>query len=100
MLPILVWMKLPLSTAVGVSQVTQLPVAASATIGNFQRGELLVRGSLAIAVLLALGVLIGARVAHRLPTALLKRTVAGVLIAVGVAMAARIFYASWGSAHA
>lgn len=100
MLPILVWMKLPLLTAVGISQVIQPPIAASATIGKFQRGELLVRGSLAIAVLLALGDLIGARVAHRLPTALLERTVAGVLIAVGVAVAARIFYASWLSAHA
>lgn len=100
LIPILVWMKLPLLTAVGLSQVIQLPIAALATIGNFQHGEVNVGASLAIAVLLVLGVMIGARAAHRLSAGLLKRIVAGVLIAVGVAMAMRTLYAAWVSAQA
>jgi hypothetical protein len=92
LIPILVWMKLPLLTAVGLSQVIQLPVAALASVGNFQLGEVDVGASLAIAVLLVLGVMVGARLAHRLPASLLKRIVATVLIAVGIAMSARIIY--------
>ena len=92
LIPILMWMKLPLLTAVGLSQVIQLPIAALASVGNFQLGEVDIRASLIIAVLLVLGVVIGARLAHRLPAGLLKRIVAGVLIAVGVAMSLRIIY--------
>jgi len=92
LIPILVWMKLPLLTAVGLSQVIQLPVAALASVGNFQLGEVDVGASLAIAVLLVLGVMVGARLAHRLPATLLRRIVATVLIAVGIAMSARIIY--------
>lgn len=99
LIPILIWMKLPLLTAVGLGQVIQVPIAALATIGNVQHGELRVEASLAMAVLLVLGVVIGARIAHRLPAALLKRTVAGLLIGVGVAMAARIIHAGWAYAH-
>ena len=94
LIPILMWMKLPLLTAVGLSQVIQLPVAALASVGNFQLGEVDVEAGLAIAVLLVLGVTVGARLAHRLPAALLKRIVAGVLIAVGVAMSVGIIYAA------
>ena len=100
LIPILVWMKVPLLTAVGLSQVIQLPVAALATVGNFQHGEVAVGASLAIAVLLVLGVVVGARIAHRLSAVLLKRIVAGVLIAVGVAMVIRIFYSTWINAQA
>ncbi len=100
LIPILVWMKLPLLTAVGLSQVIQLPIATLATIGNFQHGEVDVGASLAIAVLLVLGVVVGARIAHRLPAGLLKRIVAGVLMAVGVAMAVRIVFTTWMSAQA
>lgn len=95
LIPILVWMKLPLLAAVGLSQVIQVPIAALATIGNFQHGEVDVGSGLAIAVLLVAGVLVGARVAHRLPGAQLKRMVAGVLIAVGASMAIRIIYGVW-----
>lgn len=98
LIPVLVWMKLPLLTAVGLSQVIQLPIAALASAGNFQLGEVNVGVSLAIAMLLVVGVVAGARLAHHLPAALLKRTVAGVLIGVGVAMSTRIVYTAWISA--
>ena len=92
LIPILVWMKFPLLTAVGLSQVIQLPIAALASIGNFQLGEVDVGAGLTIAALLVVGVIVGARLAHRLPARLLKPIVAGVLIAVGVAMSGRIIY--------
>ena len=100
LIPILIWMKLSLLAAVGLSQVIQLPIAALATIGNFQHGEVNVGASLAIAALLVLGVVVGARIAHRLPAGLLKRIVACVLMAVGVAMAIRIIYTTWMSTQA
>ena len=100
LIPILIWMKFSLLTAVGLSQVIQLPIAALATIGNFQHGEVNVGASLAIAVLLVLGVVVGAQIAHRLPAGLLKRIVASVLMAVGAAMAMRIIYTTWMSAQA
>jgi uncharacterized membrane protein YfcA len=100
LIPILVWMKVPLLTAVGLSQVIQLPIATLATVGNFQHGEVAVGASLAIAALLMLGVVVGARIAHRLPAGLLKRIVAGMLIAVGAAMVIRIFYSTWMGAQA
>jgi uncharacterized membrane protein YfcA len=92
LIPILVWMKLPVLTAVGLGQVIQLPIATLASIGNFQLGEVDIQVSLAIAVLLVLGVTAGARLAHRLPATLLTRIVAVVLILVGVAMSGRILY--------
>jgi len=100
LIPILVWMKMPLLTAVGLSQVIQLPIAALASVGNFQLGEVNIEASLAIAVLLVSGVIVGARIAHRLPAGLLKPMVAGVLIAVGVAMSAGIIYTTWMNAQA
>ena len=100
LIPILVWMKMPLLTAVGLSQVIQLPIAALASVGNFQLGEVNIGASLAIAVLLVSGVIVGARIAHRLPAGLLKPMVAGVLIAVGVAMSAGIIYTTWMNAQA
>ena len=94
LIPILLWMKLPLLTAVGLSQVIQVPIAALATVGNFQHGEVHAGAGLAIAVLLVAGVLAGARLAHRLPGPLLKRSVAMVLVAVGIFMVIRIIYAA------
>lgn len=99
LIPVLVWMKLPLLTAVGLGQVIQLPIAALASVGNFQLGEVDVEASLAVAVLLVMGVVVGVRLAHRLPAGLLKRIVAGVLITVGVAMTMRIIYTTWMSAQ-
>ena len=98
LIPVLVWMKFPLLTAVGLGQIIQLPIAALASVGNFRLGEVNIEASLAIAVLLVVGVVAGARLAHRLPAGLLKRIVAGVLITVGIAMTMRILYTTWVSA--
>lgn len=92
LVPALLWLRFPVLTAVGLSQAVQLPIATLATAGNIAYGRLdLVLGG-AIAVGLAAGAAVGALVAHRVPRAHLRRTVACVLIAVGLYMASRIVY--------
>ncbi len=93
LVPILVWMGLPVLAAIGLSQVVQLPLATLATIGNLRFGEVDIALGLAIAVLLMAGVTIGARLAHRLSATHLRNAVAWALVLVGVFVLLR---ASWG----
>lgn len=90
LVPILVWLRLPVLTAVGLSQIIQVPIGALATIGNFTYGRVNVPLALGIAVALMLGVAIGANIAHAISSHLLKRVVAVVLICVGVMIVMRI----------
>jgi len=84
--------------AVGLSQVIQLPIAAFATVGNLVYGAIDVAIAAAIAVLLMLGVWFGARIAHRVPGALLKRVVSSALLVVGLLMVARVGSSALGGA--
>ena len=90
LVPILVWLRVPLLAAVGLSQVIQLPVAALATAGNLAYGKVDFAVGLGIAALLMGGVAVGARVAHWIPAHVLRRIVALVLLAVGVLILARL----------
>lgn len=92
LVPILVWLKLPVLMSVGLSQVIQIPVSVLATAGNFVYGEVDVLLGVTIAATLMLGVSVGARVAHSVSSSVLKRVVAQVLVAVGVLIVARIGY--------
>jgi len=87
LLPLLVWLRVPMLTAVGLAQAIQLPVAALATLGNAAHGDIDWRLSVALAVALSAGVVAGAKVAHALPSATLARAVAVLLIAAGILMA-------------
>ncbi|MGI9303014.1 MAG: sulfite exporter TauE/SafE family protein [Gammaproteobacteria bacterium] len=93
LVPVLVWLKVPVLTAVGLSQIIQLPVATLATIGNFIHGRLDVILGIAIAAVLMVGVALGARLAHAVSSRSLKRVVAAVMITIGVMIATRIVYA-------
>lgn len=95
--PILVGLQLPILVAVGLSQVIQLPVAALATIGNYLHGEINFVLGLSVAALLMLGVMIGARVAHRVSAALLRRVAAAVMVGVGVLMTLRLTWPMFAS---
>lgn len=92
LVPIMVWLKLPVLAAVGLGQAIQLPIAVLATIGNFAYGEvnLLLAGIIAVALMI--GVVIGVRVAHSIPARLLKRIVAVVLVTVGFVISLRLGY--------
>ncbi len=92
LVPLLVWLNLPVLTAVGLSQVIQLPVASLATLGNLTHGRIDWAVGLGIALLLMLGVAVGARIAHRVSAGGLKRVVAFALIGVGTLIVARLGY--------
>lgn len=83
LVPLLMWLRLPILLAIGLSQAIQLPIATFASAANLMAGNF----SWVIAISLAMGIstgsLIGAKVAHRLPTATLKIIVAVVLALVG-----------------
>ncbi|NKB56569.1 MAG: TSUP family transporter [Alphaproteobacteria bacterium] len=93
LVPLLVWLRFPVLTAVGLSQATQFPLASLATIGNFVFGEVDIAIGAAVAVGLALGVAVGAKIAHSVRANRMKRVVAWVTIGVGVFIAARLVIA-------
>ncbi len=88
--PVLLWLKVPILTTIGLSQAVQFPIAALATMGNFLYGAPSLALGLVLAAGLALGALAGAQLAHALPRDLLRRLVGGVLITVGVLVVARL----------
>ncbi len=86
LVPILLYLELPVLTAVGLSQVIQLPIALLATAGNLGYGSLdMVLGGL-LALGLAFGTWAGATIAHAVPRATLRRMVSLVLVIVGVSI--------------
>jgi uncharacterized membrane protein YfcA len=83
LVPIVISMSVPVLVAVGLSQVIQLPVAIAATVGNVLYGELdLALGSV-LAATLTVGSWYGAKLAHVMPRAILRRIVSVVLVVVG-----------------
>ncbi len=90
LVPILVWLHVPVLTAVGLSQVIQLPVAALASTGNYVHGSVDFTVGVGVAALLMIGVAVGARLAHRVSAATLKRMVAIALLVVGSLLLVRL----------
>ena len=86
LIPILLWLHVPVLAAVGLSQVIQLPISAFATTGNILYGAIDVAVAAALSVLLMAGVWFGARIAHRVSSVALKRFVSLMLLGVGVMM--------------
>lgn len=83
LVPIIISMSVPVLVAVGLSQVIQVPVAIAATFGNVLYGQLdpVLGGVLAAA--LTVGSWYGAKLAHVVPRATLRRIVSVVLVIVG-----------------
>ena len=100
LVPVLVWLEAPLLAAIGLGQAIQLPVAVAATAANWLGGTFDIGVSAALAVGLALGTWLGAKAAHALPAAALRKTVAALLVVVGTAVLLRVgFAARPASAH-
>ena len=98
LIPILLWLHVPVLAAVGLSQVIQLPISAFATAGNLLYGAMDVAVAAALSVLLMAGVWFGARIAHRVSSVALKRFVSLMLLGVGVMMLVKVAgYASAGA---
>lgn len=92
LLPILLWLRLPVLTAVGLGQAVLFPITLLASVGNFMDGRIDVAAAGVVAVALVAGIVVGARAAHAASTGLLNRLVALVLVATGGLMAARVLY--------
>jgi uncharacterized membrane protein YfcA len=75
--------------AIGTSQVLQIIVAAPGTAGNVQFGSVDFVTAAWVSVFSLAGVALGARAAHAVSVAVLRRMAAGLCIAVGVFMLAR-----------
>lgn len=90
LIPILMWLQVPVLTAIGLSQAIQLPIAVTATAGNAAAGLLDVRLGATLGVGLAFGSWSGAHLAHILPRSTLFRIVAAVLVAVGLVILFKI----------
>ncbi len=84
LVPVMLWLQVPVLTAIGLSQAVQLPIAALATAGNFAFGNPSIVLGAVLGVGLAVGSYAGAQLAHHLPRDGLKRIVAIVLMLVGL----------------
>jgi uncharacterized membrane protein YfcA len=83
LVPLLVFMKFSPLAAIGVSQAIQLPVAAFATLGFFLYGQIDMMLGISLGLIQAIGVALGAKIAHNLPFEKLRQLVALALIGVG-----------------
>jgi uncharacterized membrane protein YfcA len=92
LLPILLWLRLPILAAVGLAQAIQFPITLLASVGNIIEGRVDVAVATVVAVTIVVGIVIGTRIAHGITTATLARLVAAVLVATGVMMAARVVF--------
>jgi uncharacterized membrane protein YfcA len=90
LVPILIWLDVPVLTAIGLSQAIQLPIALLATAGNFFSGNLDATLGVLLAAGLAIGTFVGAKIAHAVPRAALRRAVAMVLVVVGASIAIKV----------
>lgn len=95
LVPILMWLQLPVLTAIGLSQAIQLPIAVLATAGNVYAGSLDVSLGLLIGAGLSLGTWAGAKLAHAVPRSVLRAIVSVVLIGVGAMILVRLAMAAW-----
>lgn len=95
LVPVLMWLELPVLLVIGLAQAIQLPIALLATAGNLYAGtvDLMLGGLLGIG--LSAGSWAGARLAHSLPRAMLRGFVSAVLLIVGAAILIKIGRQSW-----
>jgi uncharacterized protein len=96
LVPILMTLRLPVLTALGLSQALQLPVAIAATAGNVMYGRVdpILAGILAAALTIGSGG--GAQLAHVVPRLLLRRIVSAVLVLIGAVLLANV---GWRLSH-
>jgi uncharacterized membrane protein YfcA len=86
LVPILLWLKVSTLTAVGLSQIIQIPIALLATGGNLTFGHVDFKLGFILAAMLVVGVVAGANFAHRASKDALKRIIAMALLGAGIAM--------------
>lgn len=90
LIPILLWLDVPVLLAIGLAQTIQLPIALLATIGNVVNRTLDQTLGLTLSAGLVIGSWFGARLAHRLNQSALRRFVATVLLGTGLLLLFRV----------
>jgi hypothetical protein len=85
------WRKAPILTAIGLSQAVQVPISLTATISNMAHSDVNFSLGLSLALLLSVGAVLGAKFVHVLPLIFLKKSVATILIMVGLMILFRGF---------
>lgn len=92
LIPILMWIQLPVLMAIGLAQAIQLPIAVLATAGNTYAGTLDIVLGCALGAGISLGAWGGSSFAHRLPRPTLRLIVAILLIVVGAIIVSKLIY--------
>ncbi len=94
LVPILLLLQAPVLAAVGAAQAVALPVVAFATAGYVLYGSVDFVLGTAVGLVAAVGVVVGARIAHAARSVALRRVVATALLCAGLLIAAQ---SAWGS---
>ena len=89
LLPILMFVNVPALAAIGVSQAIQIPISIFASAGFFLFGKIDVELGVQLGLIMAIGVIIGAQIAHKVSAKQLRKLVAIALVAVGLLMIVR-----------
>ncbi len=90
LVPILLWLEVPVLVTIGLSQAIMMPIAAAATLGNVLVGPWNFVLGATVAGGLSIGTIIGACFAHRISTVRLKRFLAGTLVVIGILIVGRL----------
>ncbi|MFO7544735.1 MAG: sulfite exporter TauE/SafE family protein [Trueperaceae bacterium] len=90
LVPLLLLLRVPALAAVGLSQVVQLPVAVFASLGYGLFGRIDIPMGTALGLTQAVGVLLGARLAHTLPSRRLGQVVAFALLGTAALLLTRM----------
>ncbi|MES9826724.1 MAG: sulfite exporter TauE/SafE family protein [Candidatus Thiodiazotropha sp.] len=90
LIPMLMWHGVSALTAIGLSQVIQIPISLMATVANYIHGDVDLQLSLTLALCLGIGAISGAWAIHLLPVVKLKKFMALLLILVGILLLNRI----------
>ncbi len=83
LVPVLLFLRFPALAAIGISQVVQLPIAISASIGFGVYGQIDFKLGTFVGIIQVVGVVAGAKIAHAVPADRLRQIVAIALIGVG-----------------
>jgi uncharacterized membrane protein YfcA len=94
LVPILLLLRTPVLAAVGAAQAVSLPIVTFSTAGYVLYGSVDFVLGTAVGLVAAAGVVVGARIAHAAPAAVLRRVVAAALLCAGLLIAAQTV---WGS---
>ena len=90
LVPSVIYLGLPVLSAVGLSQVIQVPIALFASAGHWATGNLDLQLALVIAAAMVVGTLAGANLVHRLPSEPLRKLIAYLLVVVGIGLGLRL----------